>query len=237
MDQVAARKRLAELAAELCLPMPPDITDSDVSEDVIREAVADQIDCIESRVPKMNGMVLKKWKDRGKMVLPLFFHTPVGREWIRRLVFAARFGTEQMALMLGVRAAQLSDYIKGQGWDRQVLAVEREIASAEYVSKFKALLYEGKYKTMKAAVKLTGHIGDLQAEQALQKIPELRQLHEIMLAVDPPPVEGQAFDPSGLHAVNVGVQIVSHQKKKFDPAEAAKKAKAAEVNQPQIESD
>lgn len=237
MDQVAARRRLAQLAEELCLPMLPDVTDEDVSEDIIREAIADQVECVESRVPKMKGLTLKKFANRGKMVMPLYFHTPIGRETVRRLVMSGRFVNTQMAIMLGVRLGQLEDFIRGQGWDKQMLAIKREKDSAEYAHKFRALLYKGKFKTMEAAVKLTEHIGDMNPTEAMHRIHDLRALHEVMVAVDPPAVtEGGMIDPNNLYAVNVGLQIIGRGNKKFDPVEAAKKATAAEIPK-EIEND
>lgn len=236
MDQVAARRRLAEICAEISFPMPPELNQSDVAPEIIKAAIAEQVECVEARVPKMRRKTLIKIKNREKMIMPLFFHTPLGKEWVRVLTFSGRFGQEEMAMILGVRLGQLNDYIRGQGWDAQMVAVKREKQKAEWQGLVKDLLYEGKFEVMKAAVKATKHVSSQRAEEILRNIPQLRQLHEIMTAVEPTE-KGEAVDYANLPAVNIGTVILSHQTKAFDPAAAAKQAKAAEVHQPALEEE
>lgn len=229
MDQVAARRRLRVLSDELGLPMPPNFDADDFNEDIMRDAIEEQIDRVEARVPKMQNATLKKWKDRGKIALPLFWHTPVGKEWLRRIVFSGKWTQTQMAMMTGIRAGMLEDYMRGQGWTQQILSIKREKDTAEYHRLSQELLFKGKCKTMEAAVKLTEYIGSLDAREGISRIHDLKQLHGVMTDVFPVAKGEEAIDPAMLPAINVGVTVVSHRKKTFDPAAAAKKAQAAEV--------
>lgn len=239
MDQVAARRRLAELSIELGLPMLPDVLPQDASADVIREAVAEQVDCVESRVPKMKAGILLKMANRSKMVMPLYFHTPVGKETVRRFVMNGRFSRMEMALILGVREGQLTDFITGQGWNKDLSAIERARDIQEWKSLTRHGLHRAKAKIMEGAIKAIEDLvdRDTAARDILSDPSKLRLLHEIVEKVDPP-TEGERIDYDNLPTVNVGVQIVSHGSKAFNPAEAAKRARAAEVKPvepPQIE--
>jgi hypothetical protein len=237
--QLAATRRLADLSAEWGLPIIPELTQDDVSADVLQEAISEQVDFVETRVATIAlGGNIKKWKNRNKMVLPIFFHTPIGRETIKRLVFASRFPRHEIALICGLREEQLNAFVRLHGWDKQAIALQRARDQNEWRALVKHKITDAKLKMTEAVLKASDTMANLDGDRILNNLPRLRALNLISDEILPPAIDelGNKIAPieDGC-TVNVGVEIVSHQKKKFDPVEAAKLARATEIENPEPE--
>ena len=233
LTKLAATRRLADLSAEWGLPIIPELTSDDVSADILQEAIAEQVDFVETRVATIApGGNIKKWKNRNKMVLPIFWHTPTGRETIKRLVFASRFPYHEIALICGIREEQLAAFIKQNHWDKQAIALQRQRDTNEWRQLVKHSITHSKMIMAKAVYKASDSLANLDGDRILNNLPRLRALNLIADEILPPVVDelgNKVMPVEDGCTVNVGVEIVSHQKKKFDPVEAAKLAKATEI--------
>ncbi len=237
--KLAATRRLADLSAEWGLPVIPELTSDDVSADVLQEAIAEQVEFVEDRVAKIApGGNIKKWKNRNKLVLPIYWHTPLGRETIKRLVFASRFPNTEIALICGLREEQLNAFIRQNHWDKQAIALKRARDINEWRQLVKHRITESKMRMTEAVFKASDSLANLDGDRILNNLPRLRALNLISDEILPPVVDelgNKVMPVEDGCTVNVGVEIVSHQKKKFDPVEAAKLAKATEIENPELE--
>ncbi len=231
--QLAATRRLADLAAEWGLPIIPELTQDDISADVLQEAIGEQVQYAEERVATIApGGNIKKWKARNKMVLPIFFHTPIGRETIKRLIFASRWPRYEIALICGIREEQLNAFVRQHNWDKQAIALQRARDEHEAQALMKNLITNAKTECAKAVFKGTKSLADRDGDRILENLPRLRMLNMIADEILPPAIDelGNKVAPvEDGYTLSVTTEIVSHQKKKFDPVEAAKKAEATEI--------
>lgn len=206
---------LDDIADDLGLPKFGDFREEDISPDMIREAVREQVENAEARVAvTKTGEVgsIKRWENRDKTVLPLWFHIPAGKGVIKRLLSSGRFGIAEIAQMLGLRERALKDIIKGMGLSQLVVKADlegkmrryKEIL-AEYNTRGKMLVTIAAFKTAEKV--FVDKENPTESEVLKVNVKELVGLSKIFLAHDPDKIEGSKGAGGQMPSIGIGVKI------------------------------
>ena len=201
---------LNDIAEEIGLPKFGDFTEEAITPELIKAAADEQIWNAENRVMLLNKKgTLVGWENRGKTVLPIWFHLPQGKDVIRRLVSCNRFTLPEIASMLGIKKVQLDDVVKDMGLSKDILRLKTSQKMREYREKIAELCTEAKLKTM---VTVLNMVEEYTGERPTRtSVKDLLMLNKITIASEAPPDVGQP--PNGVTpSVAIGVKVLQVNK-------------------------
>lgn len=220
-DEWAAKiAKLDDIAEELSLPKFGDFMDEDITPEMITEATREQVEAVETRIAvTRTGRVgaIVRWENREKQPLPLWFHLPHGRQVIRRLMMCGRFTVPEIAQMLGLRNAQLSDFLKGMGLEQDMIRLETARQLRKYREAMAEYATHGRMKATAAAFqqmeKFLVDPDDPTKTVPKVNVKDLKMLNEIFVMNDPAEKEDKTRPGGIATSVSIGVRVTSVDRK------------------------
>lgn len=218
---------LEDIAEDLGLPKFGDFTEEDITPTMVKAAVDEQIENVETRIAVTKtgepGSI-KRWENREKQALPLWYHIPNGgKSVIKRLLGCGRFSIPEIAQMLGLRERGLKDIIKGMGLAQVIVSAERSQKLRQYRELIAEYATRGKLLTtvvaMKTVEKMLENPDDPANSEVLKvNVKDLVGLNKILVANDPiQPAAGNA-PAGGGQSVSIGVKV-THVDKSHRPGQ------------------
>lgn len=203
--------QLEDIADDLGLPKFGDFTDEDISPDMIKAAVEEQVKNVDERIAVTKSGEpgpIKRWENREKQALPLYFHLPHGKGLIKRLMICGRFTIPEIAQMLGLRERALKDIIKGMGLGEQIVAAER----SQKLRKYRELMAEystyGRMLATQIAVEQTEMMLTKPGEKPMRvNVKDLVGLNKVLVANDPASIEGGKGTGGPMPTVGIGIKV------------------------------
>lgn len=213
------KKKLAaidDIAEELSLPRFGDFMDEDITPEMIRAATAEQVQAVETRVAiTKDGEVgpIRRWDNREKTPLPLWYHLPHGKQVIKRLMICGRFSIPEIAQMIGLRERQLKDYLKGMGLEQDLVRLERAKELRKYREMMAEFATRGRMTATVVAFKEAEKymVDPNNPDRALPRVnvKELKMLNEIFVANDPTEKEDMTRPGGVAPSINIGVKVTN----------------------------
>jgi hypothetical protein len=229
---------LEDIAEDLGLPKFGDFTEEDITPDMIQAAIMEQVENTEARIAcTKTGEVgaIKRWENREKNVLPLWFHIPAGKGVIKRLLGCGRFSIPEIAQMLGLRERALKDIIKGMGLSQLVVNADREQKLRKYRELIAEYATRGRMLTtviaMQTAEKMLIDPEDPSKGVLKVNVKDLVGLNKILVANDPVFNEGAKGTGGQMPSVGIGVKV-THINKNYRPGDTSTEVEAEILDEP-----
>lgn len=206
---------LEDIAEDLGLPKFGDFSEEDVTPDMIKSAIDEQVKNVEERIAVTKTGepgAIKRWENREKQALPLWYHIPSGgKSVIKRLLGCGRFSIPEIAQMLGLRERALKDVIKGMGLSETIVTAERNQKLRLYRDLIAEYATRGKMLTtivaMKTVEKMLEDPEDPANSEILKvNVKELVGLNKILVANDPVQPAGPSTG-GGVQGIGIGIRV------------------------------